>query len=290
MKRLLLTGARGYIGRYLEDFFSKKYQVISLDMAPSSQSGGRYQNYCFCDLRDYASLNELMIREEPDIVIHCAGIKDLSACETNPEEAYRINFGGTRNLIKSIIDQSLRSIFLSTDYVFSGERGNYSENDKTEPKTVYGRTKLEAEKVIREKCSNFAICRTSSVYGKGSSFFEFILSSLDAGREVEVYDNAYFSPTCIFNLVQMIDRILEKRVIGIFHTAGSEEISRYMFAKKIARVFGKDESLVRGVHKPEQSPIARNSSLNVERTRSVLGIESWDISKGLEFLKAKMKA
>lgn len=240
-----------------------------------------------CDISDQNALNSIINRLKPGIIIHTAGLSSLEKCEKEEKTAYRINTEGTNNIINAMqnfVPQS-KLIFLSTDYVFDGSRGMYKEEEIPNPVTVYGKTKLKAENSIMDNLKNHAICRTANVYGRGGNFFNYILSSLDSNTVIKVFQDAFFSPTCIDNLLEMITMIIEKDQTGLFHTAGSERINRYNFAKKIAKAFKKDENLITEAKRPADSLIAFDLSLSIEKTRQRLGIDFFDITRGLETIR-----
>lgn len=283
MDTILITGSNGYIGTYLRNYFIKKgYDTFGLDLY-NNNSKNKYQ----CDLNNKDQLKTILNKLKPDIIIHTVGLSSLDKCERDPEHAYQINTVTTQNIIHQIKEDIPETglIFLSTDYVFDGKKGGYKETDKTSPETVYGKTKLEAEAIIKNSIKNYAICRTANVYGHGGNFFNFVLTSLKQGVSIDVFSDTFFSPTYIGNLVEMINSIIEKKITGVFHTAGCEAINRYDFAKKIAEAYQKDIRLINSIKKPHDSLLADNVSLDISFTQKKIDVKSFDIREGLESLK-----
>lgn len=278
MKKVLITGANGYIGRYLENSLNADYNILTTDIQDIAK-----KDYFICDLTNKADVDTLLEEVVPDVIVHCAGTKDLFGCEKDREKAYKINVDTTKNIGDVIRDKRIKFIFLSSDYIFSGDKGMYKEDDKPNPGTVYGRTKLACEEYIKT-LANYTICRTASVYGMGSKFFGFILDSLKDNKPLDMYDDAYFSPTYIGNLSNMIECVIKKEIIGILHTAGPEKVSRYEFALRIAKNFRLNTRLIRSVHKPKDSPIANDSSLDVNISMKKLGIRFIGINEGLQYM------
>lgn len=273
MKKVLITGANGYIGGYLRKSLKDSYDVIATDV--------HGEDYLLCDLVDRDSVYSLLKKILPDIIIHCAGTRDLVGCEKDPGNAHKINVETTKNIVDAIDGKNIKFIFLSSDYVFSGMRGWYREDDIPDPKTVYGKNKLECEKYIKG-LQDYTICRTASVYGEGNKFFGFIFNSLKKGERIDVYNDSYFSPTYIGNLAEIINAVIEKDIHGVLHTAGRDRINRYAFAVKIAEFFNLDTSLIRPAIKPKDNPIADDSSLDVVASMDKIGIKFLGIEEGLK--------
>jgi len=267
MRKVLVTGACGYIGSNLRKYLAGKgYDVYGLT-SKSVEAAKMYR----VDLTDVEKVFEVFVSVKPDVVVHAAGLSSLSECERNPELAMRINVETTRGIVAALskMGQGAKLVFLSSDYVFDGERGNYAEGDEVNPRTVYGRTKVLAETVIREHLENYIICRTANVYSRGGNFFTLILEALEQDRTVDVFDDVFFTPTYIDYLLDSLRALIELDFKGVIHVAGRERMSRYGFALKVADVLGKDQALVRSIQQGT-GLIARDSSLNCEYSRKLL--------------------
>lgn len=282
MKKVLITGANGYIGGYLQNVLRERYHIVSTDIQDAN-----IKDYFSCDLLNRSGVSGLINNVLPDVIVHCAGTKDIFGCEKDPGMAYKINVETTKNLIDSIDGSRTKFIFLSSDYVFRGDRGGYSEKDIPDPKTVYGKTKLICEKYIQD-IPYYTICRTANVYGEGNKFFSFILDSLRDNKVIDVYNDSYFSPTYIGDLSDMISIVIGQDISGILHTAGRERISRYDFALKIAEYFGLNTELIKSAFKPKDSPIADDSSLDVSMAMETFGIRFMGIDEGLVKVMSKV--
>lgn len=279
IKNILITGISGYIGSNLKAYFDARgYLANGLDVNPKEG-----HDICGCDITDYISVCETIQQLQPDIIIHAAGLSNLSLCEKDPLLAKKVNTRGTDNIAKAVSEQSLKCklIFLSTDYVFDGKTGDYKETDNPIPVTVYGQTKLEAEKGIKDVLSDYAICRTANVYGRGGNFLKFVFSSLKSEQKIEVFNDAFFTPTYVDDLANMIELVIEKDIKGLMHTAGPEKVNRFAFARKIAKVFNFDEKLIIPAAKPAESFIADDVSLNTDNTKKNLNINPCNIEEGL---------
>jgi dTDP-4-dehydrorhamnose reductase len=267
MRKVLVTGASGYIGSNLRKCLAAKgYDVYGLT-SKSVQEAKMHR----VDLTDAGKLFEVFVSVKPDVVIHAAGLSSLSECERNPELAMRVNVETTKSIIAALnkTGRTVKLVFLSSDYVFDGERGNYKEDDEVNPHTVYGKTKALSEADIKEHLEDYVICRTANVYGRGGNFFSFVLGALERNEPVEVFDDAFFTPTYIGYLLDSLRALIELDFKGVIHVAGRERLSRYDFALKMAETLGKEKSLIKPV-KAVDKLMAKDSSLNCELSRKIL--------------------
>jgi dTDP-4-dehydrorhamnose reductase len=264
--KILITGANGYIGSNLRIFLKRsKYDVYGF-----TSKGVPGEKIYHLDMTDRQKIFDALNFVNPDVIVHTAALSSLNECERNPELARKINVETTRNLISSIRESgtNVKFVFLSSDYVFDGQCGNYKEEDDVNPQTVYGKTKAQSEVDIKERLENFVICRTANVFCRGGNFFSFVLDALEKNNSVEVFDDAFFTPTYIDYLLDSLRSFIELDFKGVIHVAGRERLSRYDFALKMAETLCKDASLVKRIKKGQL--VAKDSSLNCEYSRKVL--------------------
>ena len=208
----------------------------------------------------------------PEVVIHAASITDLDLCEQNPELAFRVNATATGFLAEACRAVKSLLIYVSTDYVFDGEQGNYREHDQPNPVNVYGKSKLLGEQEVVGKAEDFCIARTSVLFGWGRkyrpNFATWVYEKARAGQEINVVTDQYVTPTLNNSLARMLLEAAERRMSGTFHLSGSTRVNRYEFAVLLARRFGFDEKLLTPVKAEAVHWIARrpfDSSLNVAK-------------------------
>lgn len=239
MTRLLFTGAAGVVGRALSPFFAARYPgCILTDRAGTGAS-------IACDLESRADVRALVHDTAPDVVVHLAGNKDVFALEASPALGWRSNAEITTNLVEALRDCAARLVFLSTDYVFAGVDGPYRETSPTSPTTAYGRSKLAAEQIVAASGLGFAIVRSSSLFGFPGDLVGKVRETLGRGDVFPAFADLVSNPTSIVELGEMLRRIVEDELGGIFHASGAEAMSRYTFARRIATAFGLDVALVR---------------------------------------------
>lgn len=282
--KILITGGNGFLGNYLVNYFSKHFDVIA---AYHKQIPNPNKKHIHIDIIDKDSLKKVE-QLKPNMIIHCAAMKDVLICEKNKEQCYNVNVNGTKSIIDVCKKINAKLIYISTDYVFKGDQGNYKEGDIKEPTTVHGKSKSEAEDLIIDSNINYTICRTAGIYSfLGNNFLTFILNKLRNNEEINAFTNIYNTPTYIKDFAETISVIIKKDKKGIFNIAGKERINRYNFAKKIAKIFNLDESLIK--EDIDSSIRPKDLSLNTENTQKELETKFLTIEQGLNEIKKDIR-
>jgi dTDP-4-dehydrorhamnose reductase len=291
--KILITGASGLLGHALvQQAAAKGYDVCSLYHEHKPQTG---RAICV-DLTDAGSVNECVQRERPTIVVNTASVTDVDLCEREPDLATRVN-GTAAGLIAEDCDKiNAFLVQLSTDYVFDGRRGNYSENDDPAPVNQYGSSKLLGEQLVLQH-ENTCVVRASVVFGWGRSFRPnlgtWLYDKLSKGEHVNVVSDQFASPTLNTNLASMIIELAERSTRGIVHIAGATRASRYDFAISLAKQFNFNTKLVTPVKSASSSWIARrpgDSSLDVTKAERILGEKPMELTEALrEFAQESLK-
>lgn len=244
------------------------------------------------DIRDFNLLKTVFEKYRPEIVVHMAALGDVDLCEKDKGLAWSINVLGTVNVVRLASRYSDFLVYLSTDYVFEGEKGGYKEDDPPNPVNYYGITKLMGEVASISASIPAAIVRASSIYGLGPgrvNFARFLIEKLSRGEQVKALIDQYTSPTQASLLGQAIVEIIEKRLEGIFHVVG-ERMSRYEFALKVAEKLNFDKSLIKPARMEDMKWFARrprDSSLDYDGTRRRLKTEFYSTERALKILKGE---
>ncbi|MCR5066519.1 MAG: NAD(P)-dependent oxidoreductase [Erysipelotrichaceae bacterium] len=239
--KVLVTGASGLVGGYIADVFAEKgHEVIRLN--------GRSD----LDLTDINATIIRIVTENPDLVIHAAALKDVDEAERNPEYTFINNSLATRNVALAARKAEAAVLYISTDAVFSGEKGTpYHEYDQTGPINVYGFSKLAGENEIKNLCSRYYIIRTGLQLGmKGHPERNMVLNLIrrwEKGETVDAGIDQVCSNTYTRDLAQALEKIASSGAYGTYHVVNSGEASRYELYKKICVLAGFSEDLVRPV-------------------------------------------
>ncbi len=195
--------------------------------------------------KDYEKLQRFLDLQKPDVVVNTISNSNPCYCEENQKETFEVNVEFVKEIFELSNKNHFRLIQFSSDYVFEGKKGKYTEKDKPNPINYYGYSKYMAEKIVLKNSLNTVI-RTSQVFGKNHNdrFFNFVIKNLRDGKKMYVYNDIFLSPTFIDDLIIALFKIIRKSLTGIFHVSGPECISKYEFAKYIAKVLEFDENLI----------------------------------------------
>lgn len=272
--KVLITGASGLLGASLAKLADKSgHTVYSLYNSHPTTIGISQQ----VDITNPQTVNKAFAASRPDVVFHTASLTDVDLCETNPQVAMRVNGEATGFISAACKEIGSYLIYVSTDYVFDGGRGHYSEEDEPAPINVYGRSKLAGEQEMARHRVESCVARTSVVYGWGRShrpnFATWVHSKLAANESVEVVKDQFSSPTLNTHLARMLLEVAEQRITGVLHVAGSTRTSRYDFALMLAEQFGFNRDLVtpkRADPKGWKARRPHDSSLNVAKAQRTL--------------------
>ena len=254
MINILLTGAYGQVGTALRRIYTNKTNfnlILSSLTVPVGNPG------ISLDVRNKVSINEIFKSLDIDIIIHLAAMTNVDECEKYPQKASEININGTRNLCENFNGYF---VYASTDYVFDGKNGPYTENNAVKPINIYGSTKLEAEKIVLGKSGDNLIIRSNVIYDYSRSkanFLNWIIDSLKSKTKINVVNDQYNNPTSADSLALAIYKSIEKNINGVVHWADEELMNRYEFSIRIAKTFGLDESLINPISTNELNQIAK---------------------------------
>ena len=234
MKKILIIGASGFIGNRL---FKKLIDNPNYELKGTSLNT---QNDIFekLDINNLEQTNILLNKFNPEIIIWCAGNKNLSETEESLKNTINVNFESIKGIEDYLNKFSYTHfIFLSSDYIFDGVKGNFKVNDKANPKTFYGISKLMAEQYIIKKFPLFSIVRTSAVIGKGSVFFDWLNNCVVNKKKTSLYTNN-FTPTPLDFLIRQIEYLFEKETSGTYNICGNQTLSRYDIGLIISKYYG----------------------------------------------------
>lgn len=249
MKRLLVTGVSGLLGSNLAYLAAGRFQVTGVLRGKRAVAApGRTPfEVITADLAAPGRIEQILEQVEPDAIIHCAAMTDVDRCEMAADEARQINARVPGWLARAAYKNGVHLVHISTDAVFDGERGDYTEQDEPNPINVYARTKLEGEHAVADADPDALIARVN-FFGwswQGSrSLSEYFFHHLSAGRPVPGYTDLTFCPLLVNDMVEILLRMLERGLSGIYHVVSSEAQSKYSFGRMLAREFGLDESLI----------------------------------------------
>ena len=252
--KVLITGANGFLGHYLVGLLLQKgYEVIATGKGNNRLPFSNSEKFVYTemDFTNPFAVNYIFDTYKPEVVVHAGAISKPDECELNQKEALRINTEGTVTMLSNAAKHKCFFIFISTDFVFDGDAGMYTEGDTPNPVNFYGKTKLEAEEAVKRYEHDWAIVRTVLVYGKPmagrSNILTIVKEKLEKGEAYNVVDDQVRTPTYVEDLAAGIIAIMEKRACGIYHLSGINILTPYEMACKTADFLGLDKSLIKRV-------------------------------------------
>lgn len=278
--KILLTGASGLFGINFGLHQSTKHTIIG------QTNTRRLQNIPFetiqADLGDFSSLNSLIEKTKPDLLVHAAAMANIDACQREPELANKINASLAGEMANLTARHGIKMVHLSTDAVFDGKRGNYSEEDETNPVNLYAETKLAGEKQVAEANPHALITRVN-FYGYSTSgtrsLAELFVNQLASGKGMMGFTDVYFCPFHVLQLADLLMLMVEKDLEGLYHVVSDECLSKYDFGRRIAKKFGFDESRIKPVSWKDAGLVANRSpmlTLDVTKLKNDLGVKLVD--------------
>ena len=250
--KILVTGSYGQLGRSLFNYLKSNTEIFWTGRNIPLNENGFYLDIC-----DRINLKGLISLYNPDILINLAALTNVDFCEKNSKIAKEINTNGVKNICDTFKGKIIQ---LSTDYVFNGKNGPYVEEDEVSPISVYGKTKLEAENIVSSHNSDNLILRGNVLYdnciSSRASFLNWVVQSLREKTSIDVVDDQINNPTWAQSMAKVIGLCIKKEISGIYHWGDAEFVSRYKFAKMIAKHYNLETELIKSKSTEELGQVA----------------------------------
>ncbi|MFC2105549.1 dTDP-4-dehydrorhamnose reductase [Candidatus Bipolaricaulota bacterium] len=264
MRRVLVTGGAGQLGSDIAREFSKEFEVVSVDVPDF-------------DITNLDVTIQHLRGLKPHVIVHCAALTDVDECETEVDKTYLVNGIGARNVAIAAHKVGSRLVYISTDYVFDGEKaGPYREHDCPNPKTIYGMSKLMGERFVKQQTHAHFILRIAWLYGRtGHNFVKTILRSAQTRSELRVVDDQRGTPTWTVDVARQVQRLLQTDAYGTYHATSQGSCSWFDFAGAVLAEAGLDTPIipVATAEFPRPAPRPKNSVLD----NFLLRIQGMDI-------------
>ncbi|MBP9669960.1 SDR family oxidoreductase [Candidatus Woesebacteria bacterium] len=288
MQTILATGATGLVGSRFVEMFADKYEVINMDLTTG------------VDITRPETFAPF-ITKHPDakFLIHLAAFTDTNQAfaQSGDKEGicYKVNVDGTKNVVDVCKEHGIHLIHVSTDFVFDGKKETaYTEEDPTSPIEWYGETKAMAEEVVKNSGASYTIIRLSypyrATYDLKPDLVKKIRAGLESGKLYPQFSDSLITPTFIDDIATALDKIIEKKPQGILHIVGSDSMSPYILAQKVATAYGFDPSIVKQGSleeylKTAARPFAKTVAMSNQKASQVLGLHFATIDEGLAEVK-----
>ncbi|MCX5667271.1 MAG: 3-dehydroquinate synthase [Candidatus Omnitrophica bacterium] len=266
----LVIGSSGFLGEAALAQLSKKH--TALGTYHTTEKGELLQ----LDITNRRQVLDLFNSIRPKVVVHTAVLADVDYCEEHSAQAHKVIVNGARNVALACKAVGAKMVYISTDQVFDGENGPYSEEDSPSPVNVYGRTKLESEGVVKSLLDDYLIVRAPLILGLRSRFVMGLLKTVEAGGEAKLPVDIYANPVAAESLAEIIEELVSKGKVGIYHVGGAEYLNRYEIADRLADILKFDRSRLTACNSDDMHRKARRpkkGGLRTDKLKRELGLK-----------------
>jgi dTDP-4-dehydrorhamnose reductase len=304
MKTILITGSNGLLGQKLiyalleRNRKSEEWNIVATSKGENRTREKNGYYYEDLDITNATAVDEIVSRFKPAVIVNTAAMTNVDACESQRDEAKKLNVDAVAYFIDALKKHSpeCHFIHLSTDFVFDGEAGPYKEEDEPNPLSYYAETKLEAEKLVRNSGIKWAILRTIIVYGivdnmSRSNVVLWAKQALSNGQKINVVDDQFRSPTLAEDLAEGCILCAEKKATGIYHVSGKDIMSVLELVYRVADFWKLDRSLVTPVKSETiKQPAKRppRTGFIIEKAKKVFGYNPRSFEEGLAVLDKQL--
>lgn len=287
--KVLITGVNGFIGQH----WVRALHRIGAEVVATGRGNERFPSalrsrYYDLDITDGGAVQSLLTAERPTAILHAAAISKPDVCVQDTAQADLVNITGTQHLLKAAESLGCYCCFLSTDFVFDGEKGMYTETDEPAPINYYGLTKWRAEQMVQQYAHGWSIVRTVTVYGQPvegrPNILSTVVDKLQRGEVYTVFDDQVRTPTYAGDLAWGVAKLIQGSHPGIFHLSGEEILTPFQMAIRTAEYLGLDPSLLTRVtaetfQQPAKRPL--RTGFVVEKAQKTIGYAPCSFDKGL---------
>ncbi len=255
--RTLILGASGLVGgNCLKHFKAEGWECIGTHFSFETE-----QTVFFNTLAPTKDDLALVDQFSPEVIVHCGALTWVDYCEEHPEESFEKTVTSTKNAVALAKKYNAALVYFSTDYVFDGKKGFYTEEDNVHPLSMYGKHKLEAEQHVQAKLSNYLICRITNVYGdeiRGKNFIARLSENMRNGdaMDLNLPMDQYATPVNAWDVARAIRLLLASKKHGVYHLASTDYLNRVQLAERIASYFGHDGTQINPVTTKSLAPAA----------------------------------
>lgn len=289
--KVVVIGSNGLLGQTLVNKLSNDvdYSLCAMASGKNRNSKAPNLNYFQIDIADFESIKIQLNLLEPDFIINALALTNVDVCETEKNLCDVINIDFVTALAQFCNELKTHLIHISTDFIFDGVKGMYSETDEASPVNYYGLSKLTSEQKIKGIIDNYTIIRTILVYGKvdnmkRSNLVLWVKKSLENAESIRVVNDQYRMPTYVGSLAEACILVMKKKAKGIYHISGNELLSIYDIGLQIADFFDLSKSLIQPINSRELNQKAKRppkTGFLLEKSIEQLGFIPLSVAEGL---------
>ena len=300
MKRILVTGSNGLLGQKLTETIlsDSELELIATGRGPDRfPQNGNYV-YAPLDVSDSQQVEEVLSKYKPDAVIHTAAMTNVDECENNKDECWTANVDAVKNLIAACEKYKIHLIHLSTDFIFDGEAGPYTEESEPHPLSYYGLTKLEAEMLLKSSKCSWTIIRTIIVYGivndmSRSNIVLWAKGALEKGSPINVVNDQWRMPTLAEDLASCCILAAKKKAQGVYNASGKDMMSILEIVERVADYWKLNKFLITPISSSSLNQSARRpkrTGFVLDKTIKELGYAPHSFEEGLSIVDKQLNA
>jgi dTDP-4-dehydrorhamnose reductase len=298
MKSVLITGSNGLLGQKLIQFLVNQHdcRVIATSRNPDRIIHLKGYQFELLDITNAVEVDYIILKYKPDVIINTAALTQVDFCEDNKAECWSINVEAVRNILNIADKINAFFIQLSTDFIFDGYSGPYSETDEPNPLSYYGLSKLESEKLVQSMLKKWSIIRTILVYGvtgnmSRSNIVLWVKESLENNKPIQVVNDQFRAPTLAEDLARACGKVALKEKNGIYHISGQQLMSILDIAYMVADFFKLDQSMISPVNTVDLNEKAKRpfrTGFILEKARIELDYTPHTFWEGLEIVSKQL--
>lgn len=296
----MVTGSNGLLGQKITDLslLDPDIELISSSIGPNRHNIKDGYVYEELDILDMDRLNEIVEMYQPDAIIHTAAMTNVDACEVERSKCYALNVQAVINLVDVCEKWDIQLIHLSTDFIFDGENGPYTEEAEPNPLSYYGETKLESELILKNSSCRWAILRTIIVYGivndmSRSNIVLWAKAALGKGEPINVVNDQWRMPTLAEDLALCCILAVKKNASGVFNVSGKDLMSILEIVERVADYYGLDKSLIRAISAESLNQTAKRpkkTGFILDKAIDELGYKPHSFEEGIAFMDKQLKS
>ena len=298
MKKILITGSNGLLGQKLIDLLKGRadYELIATARGTNRYPDSDGFKYASLDVTNEKQVQDIVTLYKPDAIIHTAAMTNVDQCETERVGCDELNVNAVQYLANACDAHDIHLVHLSTDFIFNGTKGPLTEEERPDPISYYGESKLKAEHIVQNMKSNWAILRTVLVFGivadmSRSNIVLWVKNNLEQNKNIKVVNDQWRTPTLAEDLAMGCLLAVGKKAQGIYNISGSDFLSPYDIAQKTAAFFKLDASLIEKADSSTFTQTAKRppkTGFVIDKAIHDLGYKPHTFEEGLQLLSTQI--
>ncbi|MET2984246.1 dTDP-4-dehydrorhamnose reductase [Aureibaculum conchae] len=296
--KVLITGSNGLLGQKLVNLFSNLdgFETVAISRGNDRNETARNYTYYNTDITDKNIVINLLDNVKPDYIINCAAMTNVDECEKEQEKCFSVNVEALKTIVESAKKYNSHLIHISTDFIFDGENGPYTEDDEPNPINYYGLSKLKGEEIIKQAQINYTILRTILVYGlvdnmSKNNIVSWIKKGIENKQTLTIVNDQYRMPTFVDDLADACLLAIQNKAYGVFNVSSSELLSIYEVALEVANTFNLDSSYIKSIPTSQLSQPAKRppkTGFNLEKSQKTLKLPILSFKNRLQVFKNQL--